>query len=57
MKGIGSSVPNFPGSLRRRQLLLTEKNSVFDLNPPALNLSPGEYAKLVEEIKKRGNMS
>ncbi|MGI6308670.1 MAG: hypothetical protein ACOX1X_08785 [Dethiobacteria bacterium] len=47
---------NYPGSFRKRHLLRTKKGAAYNLYQPALNLSPEEYNKMLEEIKKRGNM-
>lgn len=56
MEGKKEPLPNVPGSFRRRHLLRTKKDFAFNLNPPALNLSLEEYNKMMEEIKKKGNM-
>ena len=48
--------PALSGSFRKRHLLQTKKDVAFNLNPPALNLSPEEYNIFLSEIKKRGNM-
>lgn len=47
---------NYPGPFRKRHLLRTKKGAAYNLYQPALNLSPEEYNKMLEEIKKRGNM-
>ncbi len=56
MKEEKGFLPGHSGTHRERYLLRLEKGPAFNLNPPALNLSPEEYSKFLVEIKKRGNM-
>ncbi len=56
MEGKRGFLLNHSGSFRRRHLLRKNKDVALNLNPPALNLSLEEYNKMLEEIKKKGNM-